>query len=344
MKKQLPMYCYRFQDRHGKWRVRFNDRKHSTYLKSAIGSPEFKAEYRAALLGQGEVKSPSKKASEPGTVSRIIELYYKSPEYVGLRDTTKPNYRSILERFRAVHGHKRVSHLEKQHLKEIAASMGERKSAANNMLKRLAVVFEIAVDLKWITVNPAKGIKKFKIKSKGHYAWTEKDIEVFQKVYASGTRERLAFTLMLYTTCRISDAVKMGKQHIKKGRIQFNPQKSDDADQIIDIPVHPELQKELSLIQHNQLTLILTENRTPYNARTGGAWFSRKCTEAGLPQCTAHGLRKSGAVRMAQNRRSPHEIQAVTGHRTLTEVTKYTEDANRAGLANNAVKGNKKKV
>ena len=47
---------------------------------------------------------------------------------------------------------------------------------------------------------------------------------------------------------------------------------------------------------------------------------------------------------MAQNKRSPHEIQAVTGHKTLSDVTRYTEDANRADLADGAVKGMNKKT
>jgi integrase len=306
------------------------------YMKSAPGTKEFKDEYAIALGGTTE--KISLKENKSGTIAKLIELYYKSPEYVGLRDTTKPNYRSILEQLRAEYGDKRVTHLKKQHLKEIVSEMGDRKNVANNMIKRLAVVFDIAVDLEWIAVNPVRNFKKFKIKSKGHYSWKEEDIEVFQNAYASGTRERLALTLMLYTLCRISDVVKMGRQHIKKGRIQFNPQKSDDADQIIDIPVHTELQKEIDLIQHSQLTLLLTEKGTPYNARTVGNWFSKKCTEAGLPQCTAHGLRKAGSRRMAQNKRSPHEIQAVTGHKTLSDVTRYTEDANRADLADGAVK------
>jgi hypothetical protein len=44
-----------------------------------------------------------------------------------LLDTTKPNYRSILERFRAEHGTKRVALLKKQHLKEIVSELGDRK-------------------------------------------------------------------------------------------------------------------------------------------------------------------------------------------------------------------------
>jgi len=60
---------------------------------------------------------------------------------------------------------------------------------------------------------------------------------------------------------------------------------------------------------------------------------------AGLPRCSAHGLRKASSVRMAEAGMTPHQIQAVTGHKTLSEVTKYTEDANRKKLADVGVEG-----
>ena len=36
---------------------------------------------------------------------------------------------------------------------------------------------------------------------------------------------------------------------------------------------------------------------------------------------------------------APHQIQAVPGHKTLSEVTKYTEKANRKKLADAGVEG-----
>lgn len=46
-----------------------------------------------------------------------------------------------------------------------------------------------------------------------------------------------------------------------------------------------------------------------------------------------HGLRKACARRLADAGATPHEIQAVTGHKTLKEVERYTAAAGRAGLA-----------
>ncbi len=61
------------------------------------------------------------------------------------------------------------------------------------------------------------------------------------------------------------------------------------------------------------------------------------CDEAGLKHCSAHGLRKAAAVRLAELGASEHEIMAVTGHRTSKEVTRYTRAVRQKILAERAM-------
>jgi len=138
-------------------------------------------------------------------MSKLISLYYKSPEFTGLAETSKPSHRGILERFRKEHGHKRVSHLETGHLKKIIGEMSDRPNAVNNLLNRLSFVLDIAVNMEWIKIIPAKGVKKYRIKSDGHHTWTEGEIEAYEKVDPTGTRARLAFALLLYMASRKSE-------------------------------------------------------------------------------------------------------------------------------------------
>lgn len=64
-----------------------------------------------------------------------------------------------------------------------------------------------------------------------------------------------------------------------------------------------------------------------------GQFMSDAIREAGLPAaCKAHGLRKAAARRLAEAGCSAHEIMAVTGHKTLTEVERYTRAAEQARL------------
>ena len=68
----------------------------------------------------------------------------------------------------------------------------------------------------------------------------------------------------------------------------------------------------------------------------GGNLKRECCDEAGLPECSAHGFRKACARRLEEARGTAPEIMAVTGHKTLAEVQRYTETAMREGLVDSA--------
>ena len=53
---------------------------------------------------------------------------------------------------------------------------------------------------------------------------------------------------------------------------------------------------------------------------------------------SAHGLRKAAAARLAETGATEHEIMAVTGHRTLKEVDRYTRTARQKVLADSAMR------
>ena len=50
-----------------------------------------------------------------------------------------------------------------------------------------------------------------------------------------------------------------------------------------------------------------------------------------------HGLRKSAAARLAEAGCSEHEIMAITGHKTLSEVQRYTRQARQKTMAQSAI-------
>ena len=61
------------------------------------------------------------------------------------------------------------------------------------------------------------------------------------------------------------------------------------------------------------------------------------CDKAGLSECSAHGLRKAFARRLAEAEATAHEIMAVTGHKTLAEVQRYSDSAMCEELADSAM-------
>ncbi len=58
---------------------------------------------------------------------------------------------------------------------------------------------------------------------------------------------------------------------------------------------------------------------------------------AGLPHCTAHGLKKAGAKIAAKNGATAHELTAIFGWKTMKQVQHYTANANQKRLAASAM-------
>jgi site-specific recombinase XerD len=55
---------------------------------------------------------------------------------------------------------------------------------------------------------------------------------------------------------------------------------------------------------------------------------------AGLPKdCVAHGLRKAALRRVAEHGSTVKQMQAVSGHRTLREIERYTQQADQQRFA-----------
>src|SRR5450631_2255442 len=87
------------------------------------------------------------------------------------------------------------------------------------------------------------------------------------------------------------------------------------------------------------LTFLHTGAGAPRSKKALGGDFRKWCDAAGLPKrCTMHGLRKGGARRLAEAGATPHEIMAITGHKTLSEVERYTKAVDRNRLAETAIK------
>ena len=85
------------------------------------------------------------------------------------------------------------------------------------------------------------------------------------------------------------------------------------------------------------LTFLATCAGAPRSAKALGGDFRQWCNAAGLPQhCSLHGLRKGGARRLAEAGASAKEIMSYTGHKTLSEVQRYVDDADKIMLAEQA--------
>lgn len=272
----------------------------------------------------------------PGSVSALAVAYYQSPGFRSLADSTKDHRRRIIDKLRSEHGDKPLKGLKRVHLQQIMADKAKtpKAAAANNLIKILRVMLKYAVDLNMIDVNPATDIKQYRSRSDGFHTWTEDEIAKFEATHIIASRARLAFALLLHTSQRVSDVCKMGWQHVSGDAIAVKQQKTG---KVLTIPLHPDLKIMLAALPRTNMTFIVTERGAPFTAKGLGDFFKKQCRLAGLKHCSAHGLRKAAARRLAEAGCSVNEIAAITGHASLREIAHYTAKADQGRLARQAL-------
>lgn len=331
-RKDYP-FIQRFIDRHG--RLRFYFRKpgyNRVALPGPYSGPEFLAAYEAATNGQPLEIGASRTIA--GTVNALIVSYYQSPSFTTLRDSTARVYRNILERFREEHGHKSVAGMQARHVRQIMAAKAATPDAANRLLGMVSLLMDHAVAMQLRPDNPTLGIKRLRHKVGGFATWAEDDIAIFRAHWPIGPRERLALELALNLGQRRGDLVRLGWRHVVGGGVHLAQSKTGA---VVAVPIVPELRAVLDILPRDRLTFLATATGAPFTPAGLGNWFREAVRGAGLSdELSLHGLRKAAARRLAESGCTTHEIASITGHRTLSEIERYTREAEKARMARTA--------
>jgi integrase len=334
--RRPPKYVQHFLDRHGKARFYFRRAGFKTVaLPGLPWSPQFMAAYEEALAGQlaaigsGRVK--------PGTIRALAVSYYHSVGFRSMKPTTQAVYRNIIDRFcrekdRENHeyGDKRAAMMQREHIIKLMATRAEKAESANGLRKVLRAVMRHAVEIGLRADDPTRDVKAIRVKSDGYHSWTEDEIAQFEKRHPIGSRARLSLALLIYTGQRRSDVVRMGRQHIRDGFLHIRQLKTGTE---LSIPVHADLEAIIAESVAGQMTFLTTEFGKPFTAAGFGNWFREQCDMANLRHCSAHGVRKAAARRLAEAGCTEHEIASITGHASLREITRYTKAADQKRLA-----------
>ncbi|WP_030540293.1 tyrosine-type recombinase/integrase [Sphingobium sp. DC-2] len=330
-RRWLPDNVTPFKDKCGRTRYRFRKKGLPQYLfRAEPGSPEFMEEYDRAK----NAVAVKKEKHAAGTFNAVIESYYRSKRWARMQESTRAMRRNILERFRAKQGHKPVNRLEARHVDKWMSEMADTPHAANNLRKILAQIMKHAIMLGLRRDNPVDVIDAIQTDGDGFHCWSEEEIAQYDAKWALGTRERLAKELLLYTSLRRGDMVKIGRQHRKGDKLilRHAKNKSDTVIRILD-----PLAKALDAIEAQHLTYLVTQTGKPFTPAGFGNWFRERCDQAGLNHCTAHGLRKAMARRLAESGATTMQGRAVTGHRSDAMFIHYAAKANREAMADEAL-------
>jgi integrase/recombinase XerD len=328
------------RDRHGNIRlyVRLPGRK-KVRIRAPFGTDEFTAAYNAAVSDHAAAPAQARE-TKSGSFRHLCVLYYTSSTFKRLDRATQAWRRRALDAMCEKHAHKPVALLASRHIRMLRDERADLPGAANTRLKALKALFAWACEEKpeFAPQNPTLGVRKIRYASDGHHSWTPEEIGQYRDRHPIGSKPRLALDLLLFTGGRREDAVRLGPQHVRNGRMRFRQAKNEHRNPIdIDIPLHPQLEATISATPSGHLAFLSTEFGRPFTPAGFGNWFRDQCDQANLHHCSAHGLRKATAAALAEAGATAHEIAAVTGHMSLEEIERYTRGARKKKLADAAM-------
>lgn len=352
-------HLVRDRDRHGtdRYYVRVPGAP-KVRVRAALGTDAFLAEYRAALAAIEAGTPPVDPRRRPrlpkpktNTFRWLCSQYLDSADFRQLADGTRAVQRGILDhccREPISPGNPLTFAdfpLDRMTAKAILVlrdRKADRPGAATNRVKVLRRLFSWAADpaVGHVATNIARDIKRLRSRNPGGFRpWTVEDVIAYRKRHPIGSKARLAMELLLLTAQRRSDVVRLGRQHIVRGGfLRFTQAKRAGIDPVtLTLPIHPELQAALDLLPRDSLTFLMTGHGKPFTSNGFGNWFRDRCDEADLPHCSAHGLRKASSQLLAEGGATDREIMAVTGHKTSSEVDRYTRAARQRRLAKSAM-------
>ena len=306
-------------------------------------SPEFIAAHSAAMMA---ARAPAAAKGIPrakGSVGAALIAYQRSSAFTGKAEGTKRQRGPILSKIADMWGHAKLADLKTAHIEADIAKVPPH--AGNNRLKTWrGFTAWASKEGGLMATDPAKDAgRRIAPRSEGHAPWGPDDIARFRARWGEATPQRLAMELIYWTAARASDATRLGPGMIDKaGWLTFRQQKTGGEVAIPFSRALPDFARGMAgdlahlkaAIEHAQrhMTWIVTEAGAARSVKAFSQWFSAAARAAGVIGKTAHGLRKSRAVDLAEAEATTHQIAAWTGHETLSEVERYTKAAGKRRL------------
>jgi integrase len=334
-------YLKVYRDRHGTVRRYFHKPgQKDVPLKGEPGTTEFMLAYQAAI----GATTPVVDGTKAGTFARLIVDYCRSSAFANLKSSSQKLYKLVLDRVAERHGHRLVRDARRSDARKMVEEIGAAKPAMANITRAvLRLLMQYAVETELRLDNPVAGLRAYRTGTR--HTWTDDELSRFEQRWPLGTRERLAFALLLYTGQRAGDIVRMRRSDLYEGLVRVVQQKTGAE---LSIPLRPGLMAAIKAVPAKGVMLIGNDHGRPIQRATLTLMMRKAVALAGLPgHCVPHGLRKAIMRRLAESGSSAKEIAAISGHRTLKEIERYTAAADQVRLSKAAMaklKGNKKRT
>jgi integrase len=303
-------------------------------ISADFGTSEFDTAYLAAI--EGRKIDPSGRKPVSGSLKWLYERYRDSSAWAALSPSTRRARENIFRHVMNLSGTVPFVKILRSDIEAAKDSRADRPGAARDFVKSMRGLFRWAYAAGFVNVDPTEGVKQPpKHTGPGFPVWTEADIEQYQRRWPIGTRERVWLDVLLYTGLRRGDAVRLGRQHVRDGIATIRTEKSQE-EVTVTIPILPVLAETLRAGPTADLAFICGAAGKPLTKESFGNLFRIACNAAGIRK-SAHGLRKAGATRAAENGATVAELEAIFGWRGGGMASYYTRTADRKRLAKMAM-------
>jgi integrase len=328
-----PPHLHRETTRHGRtvWYVRVGHGPRIR-LTGEYGSPEFEVEYRAAL--EGRPVEPRKRAVAVGSLAWLFHRYRETSTWMTLSVATRRQRENIIAGVLTQAGHEAATAIKRAHIVAGRDRRAQTPATAKHFLDAMRGLFRWALDAGHVRSDPTLGVKNPTLPKLGGFpVWSEDDVTRYETCWPLGSKERVWLDVLAYTGLRRGDAVQLGRQHVRDGVATIRTEKTGVT---VTIPILPALAQTLAAGPTGELAFICGERGQPLTKESFGNLFREACRAAGVAK-SAHGLRKIGATRAANNGATVAELEAIFGWQGGGMAALYTRAADRVRLAKSAM-------
>jgi integrase len=295
-------------------------------------SPE-EARRRAAELGEGGVAGLASPAAA-ATVRGLTASWMDTPDFRALKPRTRALYAWYVERLRDLLGDATpVAAVTRPVVLALRKRLAPQPTKAHMALTVLRLALKHGVDLGLLQANAAERFGRLPTSPRAE-VWDHDAAERFLE--AAPPRQRLAFTLLLYTVQRPGDVLDMAWTRIDErgGRLWIRLRQAK-TDELVDVPCHARLEAALRAAPRDALLVVPSPRGLRWSYRNFARdWdrvrrradfrLAKELFRAGLGKeevrqrllkgLQRRDLRRTAMVNMALAGATPAQIAAVSGH------------------------------
>jgi len=262
-----------------------------------------------------------------------MRAYEHSVEWHALAPRSQATYTRYL-RYLSRIGQLQATQVKRRDVRELRDAVAEAKGhgAANSFLHAAGAFFAWAVKRDILEISPCYKIAPL---PGGEFpAWSWDEVELALQHLREPLRH--AVILTLYTGQRRGDVCRMTWADYDGARVRVRQEKTRTP---LVIPCHATLKAELDAWERIAPTILTNNRRKPWSeGHISNAMHNALAEIPAFPEHrNMHGLRKLAAATLAEAGCSAHQIMSITGHKSLTEVERYTASARQEKLASAAV-------